>query len=197
MSEYLTELREGASACLNNANRLLEDSKLLFDKKSYQSCFLLSQLALEELAKGFKLIEKHQKSKQFSREEWNKLTRKGSKAHKNKLKYLKEVEDKWTAEITRELGKDLNYFQVLKKTVAKIPWAKNVDKYRDEIIKVAFHWRLKGVYVDYDWKRKRWFDPSKDPIFNGIFIDHIICFASILRANNLLGVLSAKLQEKK
>ena len=72
--KYLTNLLEGAFACLNNADRLLEDAGTLFYKSRFLSCFLITQLALEELAKGFKLIEKHSKNKKLSKEEWKSLT---------------------------------------------------------------------------------------------------------------------------
>jgi AbiV family abortive infection protein len=196
MVEHLTELREGAFMCLDNANRLLEDAETLFFKSRYLSCFLLTQLALEELAKGFKLIEAHSKNREFSKEDWKNLTWK-RKGHVNKLKYLQEVEDKWTAEVARGLGPKLDYFQLLKKIASDLPWAGSVDKYRKKMSKARYDWRIKSLYVDYDWKNKRWLEPLKQPIFNGIFINEIICNADILKAKNLSGVLKAKLQNCK
>jgi len=108
-SECVTDLRTGAETCLINAKGLLEDAQLLFARRSYQSCFLLSQLSLEELAKGFALIEKHLKGEIFSKQEWKGLT-KGKHAHVKKLKYLQEVEDKWTEEC---MGKKKNLSYIL------------------------------------------------------------------------------------
>ena len=83
-SEFLGNLKQGAEACHSNAIRLLADAEILFANKSYLSCFLLSELALEEMAKGFKLLEKDQKKERFSRKDWEGFTQ-GAKAHKKKL----------------------------------------------------------------------------------------------------------------
>jgi AbiV family abortive infection protein len=193
MVEYLTELRKGALVCLDNADRLLEDAETLFAQRSYLSCFLLTQLASEELAKGFKLIEKYSKNKKFSKEEWEQLTSK-PKAHVDKLKYLQEVEDKWMAEVTRGLGPELDYSRLLKKIAADIPWAGNVDKFRKKMSRAHYDWRIKSLYVDYDWTKKQWLEPLTQPIFNGIFIDGVICNADILKVKHLSSVLKSRLQ---
>jgi len=175
-------------------DRLLEDAETLWVSKGYPSCFLLTQLALEELAKGFKLIQKHSKNKKFSKEEWENLTGK-LKAHVNKLKYLQEVEDKWTTEITRGLRPELDYSQLLKRIVSKLPWAGSVDEYRKKMSQAHYNWRIKSLYVEYDWENRQWLEPLKQPIFNGIFIDEIICRAEISKAKHLSSVLLGRLQE--
>jgi AbiV family abortive infection protein len=196
VAEYLTELREGACACLENANRLLEDAKTLFWRSSFLGCFLLTQLALEELSKGFKLIEKYSKNKKLSKEEWKNLTG-NRKAHINKLKYLQEIEDKWTAGCARGLGPEFDYFQLLKNIAVDLPWAGSVDKYRKEMSKAHYNWRINSIYVEYDWATKQWIEPSKQPIFDGIYMDGIICNADIMKAENLSAVLRAKLHNAK
>jgi AbiV family abortive infection protein len=177
---------------LDNAIRLLEDTRVLFGERSYLSCFLLSQLSLEELAKGFALIGKHLKKRAFSKVEWKNLTI-GKKAHVSKLKYLQEVEDKWTEEVTRKLGPELSYHEVLKKTVKKLPWAKSVDEYRKKMSESYYNWRLDASYVEYNWKSKQWMEPLKHPVFDSIFIDEI-CMNTIKRAEFLSQVLRARLK---
>ena len=100
MAEYLTDLVKGARACLDNADRLIEDSEILFYENSFLSCFVLVQLALEELAKGFLLIKKQSRNKKFSKEDWKRLKEK-SKAHKMKLTISEDALDQWTAEVVR------------------------------------------------------------------------------------------------
>jgi len=192
LSEYLTNLLEGAFACLNNAERLLDDAKTLFEKSRFLSCFLITQLSLEELAKGFKLIEKHSKSKKLAKEEWRNFTE-SRKAHVYKLKYLQEVEDKWTAECAGKIFGDSDYFGLLKNIARDLPWAGSVDKYRKEMSKAHYSWRIGCTYVDYDWVTKKWIEPSKQPVFDGIFIDEIICNSDIMKTENLMAVLRAKL----
>ena len=94
----LTNLKEGAKLCLANSQRLLDDAETLFYKERYHSCFLLGQLCLEELAMGFKLIEKEKQKEHFTENEWAEITKR--QAHKKKLVYLQEVEDKWKEEVS-------------------------------------------------------------------------------------------------
>jgi AbiV family abortive infection protein len=193
--KYLTNLLEGAFACLNNAERLLEDARTLFYKSRFLSCFLITQLALEELAKGFKLIEKHSKNKKLSKGEWKSFT-KSYKAHAYKLKYLQEIEDRWTAEIAGKIWNS-DYFGLLKKIAGNLPWAGSVDKYRKEMSKAHYNWRINCTYVGYDWVTNKWTEPSKQPVFDGIFIDEIICNSDLMKAENLKAVLGAKLIDAK
>jgi len=198
-SECLTDIKKGAEACLNNAKRLLKDAQILFEKKSYLSCFLLSQLCLEELAKGFKLIDKHLNKENFSREEWKKLTG-GGQAHVEKLKCLQEVEDAWTDQATKGM-----YLENLQKIVSKVNWANNLDDYREKLSEAVYkRWRLPSVYVDYDWERKQWIEPSKHPIFKEISIEEReygtinenICRSNLIRAERLSQILMNKLHTK-
>jgi len=50
---------EGIQMCIKNGNRLMEDSKYLFDVESYASSYMLAKISQEEFAKGFilKLIK--------------------------------------------------------------------------------------------------------------------------------------------
>lgn len=138
MSENdLVDLQVGADNCLRPAIMLLEDAEVLLKKEGYLSCFVLSQLALEELAKGHMLITKHLKKETFSRKEWESLTR-GKAAHLNKLAIIQEVEEKW-------IGPDL---------FAAVGKQKEVAKYLYDI-------RYGILYVDYDFEKKQWIDPMR------------------------------------
>jgi len=87
LNEYLADLETGSKICLNNSQRLLNDAETLFyEKKSYLSCFLLTQLCLEELSKGFLLIEKAKKKERLDLKEWQRFTK--GNAHRIKLNYL-------------------------------------------------------------------------------------------------------------
>jgi len=193
MSECLDDLKRGAKACLVNAKRLLEDAQLLLPKRSYLSCFLLSQLSLEELAKGFALIEKHSKGETFSKQEWEDLTKKRY-AHVNKLRYLQEVEDRWTEECIG--NKNISYIETLGQIASKVSWASNLDEYREVISRVHYQWRLNSLYVGYDFGKNDWIEPSTHPIFNGVTIGFLNCRMNIIRATHLSQVLKAKLEEK-
>lgn len=46
-----SRLKKGAEECLQNAERLLKDAKILFyEKGSYPTCFALIMLSMEEMA---------------------------------------------------------------------------------------------------------------------------------------------------
>ena len=139
MSESLVDLRGGAEACLSNSQRLLDDAITLFEKESYPSCFMLTQLCLEELAKGFMLIEKEAKHEVFSRKEWEEITSKG-KSHKKKLAYLQEIEDNWAEECLK--GYDMSYIGILKEIVSDLPWAHSIEEFRIKMSEAYYKWRM-------------------------------------------------------
>lgn len=78
------EMKDGIQLSKKSAERLLQDSNVLFEKGKHVSSFLLSQLSLEEQAKAFRLIRKQLKRKDFPGEEWKKF----AYFHEEKLKYI-------------------------------------------------------------------------------------------------------------
>ena len=171
MSENdLVDLQVGADNCLRPAIMLLEDAEVLLKKEGYLSCFVLSQLALEELAKGHMLITKHLKKETFSRKEWESLTR-GKAAHLNKLAIIQEVEEKW-------IGPDL---------FAAVGKQKEVAKY-------LYDSRYGILYVDYDFEKKQWIDPMRDQVINGMSVDAKLCFPNISRVRLHLQLLKKLLK---
>ncbi len=174
----LTNLKEGAKICLSNSQRLLDDSKALFYGNSYLTCFYLAQICLEELAKGFKLIEKEKKRESFTEEEWDKITR--GKAHKRKLEYLQEIEDKWEEEC---MG-------------SEVLWDTNTPQEdKEKQAKSLYNWRMDSLYVNYDFDRCKWINPLVNPVFRGTPVYHTECVTLISRATTLLQVFAAKINE--
>jgi AbiV family abortive infection protein len=175
----LNNLMEGAEICLANSKRLLDDSKALFYGNSNLTCFCLTQLCLEELAKGFKLLEKEKKREQFTEDEWKEITTKG-KVHRKKLEYLQEVEDKWTKEC---IG-------------SRISWDTTTPKEdREKQAESLYNWRMTCLYVNYDFDERQWINPLVNPVFHGTPVYHTECITLISRAKTLLQVLASKLNE--
>jgi AbiV family abortive infection protein len=193
-SECLTNLDIGARMCLENANRLLEDAEALLKKGSYPSCYLLSQLALEELAKGFKLIVKHLKGEIFSKKDWKNLT-KGREAHVKKLEYIQKVRHELVEKSLAGTGVHI-------KTWQDMIWGKQVSladlgKYRKEASKALYTFRIDSLYVNYDFEKKQWTDPRNHPILSGASMDAKFCLPNIAMANFYSQVLMKLLKDRK
>lgn len=152
---FLTDLIIGAEYCLENSERLLSDSQSLYDKRSSANSFLFLQLSLEELAKGFKLMEKQSESKTFSRKEWELFSRSG-KAHRLKLEYLQVARDGFAAESLKEVGVRLD--ELLEKMATRRGY-RNYEEYRKKVAGVLFDFRLRNLYVDYDFGKRCWTKP--------------------------------------
>jgi AbiV family abortive infection protein len=178
VEKSIEDLEVGSKACLINAERLLNDAKTLFyDKASYLSSFLLTQLCLEELSKGFLLSEKASKKEALNEKEWEKFTK--GNAHKIKLTYLQEIEANWIKDC---LAGDESMNQYLNKEEHWIAQSK-----------MYYNWRMNSLYVDYNFDEKKWIEPSKFLIGGKFSIDEIICMAGLQRAEHLASVLAAKI----
>jgi AbiV family abortive infection protein len=185
--ESLTDLEKGARACYDNASRLLQDAEFLFYNRSYLSCFLLSELSLEEMSKGFRLLEKYSKKEEFLKDEWESLTGKGRNSHLNKLKYVMEADDKWLEEVVKSIG--TNYEELLKNLIKQFPWAKSVQDYRQRIAQEYYNFRIDTLYVDFDFGMNKWKEPSKHNVVD----DPGFYLQSLTRAKHILSVLGAEL----
>ena len=76
------EIQEGIKLCIENAKRLLDDSKLLFDNKRYPASILMSIVSLEESAKAAKLQEYYHDGRDLTKSQWK---REGFLSHAKKL----------------------------------------------------------------------------------------------------------------
>ena len=93
-----SHLKEGAEECLQNAERLLRDAKILFyEKGSNNTCFALIVLSMEEMAKASKLNDWAQIDEDMSKREWEKFKYKES--HVNKLFWMEQKDVVWLSEI--------------------------------------------------------------------------------------------------
>ena len=79
------QLMIGAFIVLENAQSLLDQSKLLYEEKKYQGSIALATISLEESLKGFQLVWEFRRKNDLSRDEWSKL-----KTHKHKLSHVRE-----------------------------------------------------------------------------------------------------------
>jgi hypothetical protein len=129
---------------------------------------------LEELAKGFKLVEKEEKRETFTKNEWKEFT--GKDGHKKKLEYLQEVED--------NLNKDL---------LVPEQFATSSEEDRKKHAEFLYSWRMDCLYVGYDFDKKQWINPLINPVIEGAPVYYTECNYLLSRATTLLQVLSGKL----
>lgn len=75
--------KKGTLLCLENAEGLLEDAVILYDKKRYTYSSSLAIYSLEEIGKGKELLELYQAKKNLSESHWKKLSK--GRAHIRKI----------------------------------------------------------------------------------------------------------------
>ena len=183
--ELLTNLNLGASACAANAERLTDDSERLFFGKSYLSSYFLSELAIEETGKAFKLLVWISDRKEASKDDWERLV--GRFAHINKLTIAHEADDEWLASVTKGV---VDYAEFQKAVLSRMPSARNMDEYRRARAKESFDLRKLAMYVDYDFQNKEWVNPvalhiASDPTFS---------FQKLNLAKHMTQILRAKMK---
>jgi len=188
----LSELKQGAKACLQNAERLLNDAKILFKMKgSYPSCFALIMLSMEEMAKASKLNDYFQRNDDMPREEWKKFTR-SKNAHVNKLLWMEQKDTSWISEVTKI------YEENLRKIASRVEWAEDLEDFHRKIASVLHKWKLHSLYVDYDFNKGKWNTPSRIPLTNDFFIElnEIICQANITKAKFWISKLTYEILKR-
>lgn len=189
-TEYLSSLNIGASACYVNAERLIRDAECLFYDNHYLSSYFLSELSLEEIAKGYTLLRWISRRKKITRKDWETL-KIGARAHVNKLKIAREADDKWLREVTKNL--ELDYNKIQKGMLSQFtPNARNIDEFRTARAKDFYELRMKSIYVDFDFEKKEWLDPAS----LGISSDGTFSLQRMMYAKHMLSVLGTHLRGK-
>lgn len=175
----VTDMVNGATLCMENADRLLQDAWNLFYRGKHSSSFMLSQLSIEEQAKAFILIEKHIRKEPLPENEWEKYT-KGS-AHSLKLQYIQKVIDDFEASTLASIGIDYN--QILEKR--SISQGMNINEYRKRLSEDLKKYRFAIMYVEYDFKNMKWKEQTQT--------DQVFSLRSAMNADLLLKILRNKL----
>lgn len=138
--------QEGASHCLDNAIRLLQQSILLFRNEMYLTSCGLAIIAIEEIGKGMELFEAFRSEEDVTKAKWNKLTRYG--AHLRKIRTgrsiaMKHMEDR---------------FQSILPRLRRLPESK-YEEARRVLAKHYQWWKKQCFYVD--WNQGNWIAPSR------------------------------------
>jgi len=132
--------KEGAEYCLENANRILEDSVTLFADKRYITSSFLAIFAIEEIGKGAQLLELFKTKIDLTKSKWRKL-RKGRYSHIRKIKTGQNLAHKYLRKMLRNLPKDILAEWSEK---AKEFWAKHYQWRKEQYLYVGLE---NGIWV--------------------------------------------------
>lgn len=139
--------QEGASLCLDNAIRLFQEAKLLFENEIYLTSCCLAIYALEEIGKGEELLEAYKNGKAVTKTKWKKLTR-GYEAHLRKIRTGRKVAKKQLEE----------RFQLILNRLKPLPDSRYEEVHR--ILAKSFQWwKERCLYVG--WEQNNWTTPMR------------------------------------
>lgn len=104
---------KGVKLCIENVSHLLNDAKLLHDKKRYASSIVTSIIAFEEIGKARMLRNKWIKGKPVKKLDWDNLTNHLEKSHHMTKVLVKE------SGLYKTKSKKSKMFKTLEKNMAK------------------------------------------------------------------------------
>jgi AbiV family abortive infection protein len=133
--------KEGADVCLENANRLLQDACLLFEKERYITSSCLAILTIEEIGKGIELLELFRTQEDLSKSKWDKLSK--GKAHVGKIMAGQGL-------VHEHLEKQFKNIRLMNL---------NLDERAKLTLAKHYQWR-KEQYLYVDLVNNRWISPA-------------------------------------
>lgn len=148
MSIPLNKLREGYESAIENAERLLNDSKILYQHKCLASSIQLSLLSSEEAGKAFGIIAYMSQGKSITKKEWEDFRK--FRGHWKKLFWASEAAHMSFDKMLREAvvnNSSLERFLGIKPHEPTVKW--KAEKLKQLMI-----------YLDYDFKNNKWLRPG-------------------------------------
>lgn len=139
----LNNVQMGIELSLENAKRLLEDAKLLFENKRYASAVSLGALSLEELGKAVLLLNELTQKRDISASAYKKIFR-SREAHIEKFKAPFKYAELYGF-------KSVGYVE-----------KQRINKLIDAFSKDFNLRKQRGFYVD--WIKGKWWSPVKLPL---------------------------------
>ena len=128
-----------------NARRLIEDAKILFEKKRYPSASYLAIQGIEEVGKALLFLRYKREQKKITKSQWEKVFGQ----HEPKLNEVQKA-------ITKHVGK-VRISEGF--GTAKKYWSD------DRVQKWTVGWLRRDkddfAYVGYDFQNQKWLNPSK------------------------------------
>ena len=143
-------LKKGASLCLRNSGRLIYDAGHLFRAKSYSSSILLAIYSIEEAGKALLCLDYFQRGRDVTEECW----RYEFKEHVFKI--FKTYEGMFQEAINRDPLDNM-----LRQIAKKVQWAGDQNTFYKALSKTLNDWKKQSIYMDYDFKKGEWIEPTK------------------------------------
>ena len=147
MSAYfpISNYDKGITLSKENAERLFENAKMLFEAKKYSSASYLALQGIEEIGKALLFLEYKREKKKITKSQWEKVF----KDHTKKLEKVLEAITKHCTKIrvSEGFGKSKKYLPENK--VLKM-MRRGLMQDKDEF-----------AYIDYDFHRQKWLTPLK------------------------------------
>lgn len=152
MSAYfpISDYDKGIMLSKENAERLIEDARMLFEAKKYSSAFYLAVQGIEEIGKALLFLRYEREQKKITKSQWERV-------FMNHVKKLEEVQKAINKHCTKirfseGVGKSKKYYSE-EKVQKMIVGALKLDK-------------EKFAYVEYDFHRQKWFTPLKPDVID-------------------------------
>jgi len=135
----------GLTLSEENAKRLIDDAKILFEEKRYLSAVYLAVQGIEEIGKALLFLKYKREQKKITKSQWERV-------FMNHVKKLGEVQKAINEHCTKisfheGVGKSKKYYSK-EKSQKMIVGALKLDK-------------EKFAYVDYDFLKQKWSTPMK------------------------------------
>jgi AbiV family abortive infection protein len=167
------KLDEGITLCLTNAERLLNDARLLHENGRHPSGIVLAMYSWEEVAKAWFILSCKEETKNITLNQW----RRKAALHIWKLDNVQTLmnihsspifpEDDWEVMLREQYG-EKDHSVELKET------------------------RERATYVDFDFQKGQWVSPESRNVFGGD--GEAYCTEVIRIAENCLSAVREEMQ---
>jgi len=162
----MEKLAEGFTCALDNAERLLNDAKILSERACYASSIQLSLLSVEEAGKASMLREHLLHQKEVLKSEWR-IRGAFFKMHSKKFYKAHDEVAKMALNWLQEVGAS---HLMDSKT--------ELDKYETQDKSESLKQRV--TYLDYDFEKKCWLKPWDTNYANARFAKTLCLYAKII-----------------
>jgi len=167
------KLDEGISLCLTNAERLLNDAKLLHENGRYPSGIVLAIYSLEEAAKAWFILNCKQERENITLKQW----REKVMLHVKKLDDVQALMGIHSSPIFDEEGWEM--------------WLRKQYGEKDHSVELK-EGREGATYVDFDFQEGRWVSPESRYVFGGD--SEADCAEAIRIADECLAAVEEEIQ---
>lgn len=158
MTDYplLRDYDKGIRLSKENAERLIEDAKMLFESKKYPSAFYLAVIGIEEIGKALLLLKYKKEQKEITKTQWKNVFC----FHQEKLRIVEKAITQHIRKTKAQYGFGENAMRGISEGEVS-----NIDV-SNMIVEGLKQDKDAFLYVGYDFSRSVWSTPLKPDLFN-------------------------------